>query len=350
MEAVREDLISALVLPVGITARPATLADIPQIVEMLNDICESLKGTRPRVEENLHSWMTAPKFDPATSTILLFAGDDLAGYAVIWDNYPIPYKVWINMGVRPRYRDGELGMALHRWAEMRGQWAIERVPAEARVTLVDSALSIDQQALDLLEKAGYVLKRYFWRMSIMLDDKTEIPEPVLPEGIEIVPWSAVETRFSLRDIAKANNEGFKDHWGHTEQPLDDMVKEWTHWFATAKYMTADSWFLALDGDEIAGVSLCEDMAQGNPEWGYLDSLTVLRPWRRKGLALALLQHTFRHYQERGFKRVDLHVDAASLTGATRLYEKAGMHMDEQSNAYQKVLRDGKDMTVQSVEA
>ena len=49
-----------------------------------------------------------------------------------------------------------------------------------------------------------------------------------------------------------------------------------------------------------------------------------RPWRRQGLGEALLLHSFRAFRERGFTRGTLGVDASSPTGATRLYERAGM--------------------------
>jgi len=43
------------------------------------------------------------------------------------------------------------------------------------------------------------------------------------------------------------------------------------------------------------------------------------------------------------------VDAQSLTGATRLYEKAGMHMERQFSFYEKELRAGADLATKVVE-
>ena len=42
------------------------------------------------------------------------------------------------------------------------------------------------------------------------------------------------------------------------------------------------------------------------------------------------------------------MDAHSLTGATRLYEKAGMHMQRQSAVYEKELRPGVNLSTQSL--
>ncbi len=103
-------------------------------------------------------------------------------------------------------------------------------------------------------------------------------------------------------------------------------------------------FLALDGDQIAGFALCRPYI----DMGWVDELGVLRPWRRKGLGLALLHHAFHAFQARGFLRVGLGVDAQNLTGATRLYERAGMSPFRQWDIYQKELRPGVELATRSL--
>ena len=83
--------------------------------------------------------------------------------------------------------------------------------------------------------------------------------------------------------------------------------------------------------------------------GWLSTLAVRRPWRRQGIALALLHHTFREFHRRGRYRVGLGVDSANLTGATRLYEKAGMRISRQWDAYEKELRPGRELSTQTLE-
>ena len=84
------------------------------------------------------------------------------------------------------------------------------------------------------------------------------------------------------------------------------------------------------------------------DMGWVSTLGVRRPWRRKGLGLALLQHSFGEFHRRGKCRVGLGVDADSLTGATRLYEKAGMEVHRQYASYEKELRAGVDLSTQSM--
>jgi mycothiol synthase len=76
---------------------------------------------------------------------------------------------------------------------------------------------------------------------------------------------------------------------------------------------------------------------------------VRRPWRRAGLGLALLRHSFGEFYRRGTYKVVLGVDSQNLTGATRLYERAGMYIELQYDAYEKELRAGIDLSTQSLE-
>ncbi len=86
----------------------------------------------------------------------------------------------------------------------------------------------------------------------------------------------------------------------------------------------------------------------DPKIGWVESIGVRRPWRRRGLALALLHHSFLTFYHRGQESVGLSVDASSLTGATRLYEKAGMHVVRRLDNYEKELRPGTDISVQAI--
>jgi GNAT superfamily N-acetyltransferase len=116
-----------------------------------------------------------------------------------------------------------------------------------------------------------------------------------------------------------------------------------------EHFDPDLWYLAMDGDEIAGVSLCTRQSREDKKMGWVRVLGVRRPWRRRGLGLALLHHSFGEFHRLGKARVGLGVDASSLTGATGLYEKAGMNPIRQFDSYRLVLRAGRDISTQQVE-
>ena len=133
-----------------------------------------------------------------------------------------------------------------------------------------------------------------------------------------------------RRIYEVDAEAFADHWDFTETPFD----EWRHWHME-DHFDPTCWFIAEGVGEIAGISICRPEREGRPEVGWVDTLAVRRPWRRRGLGLALLLHSFRELRARGRERVGLGVDGENTTGAVRLYERAGMHVARRSDTYER---------------
>jgi len=82
--------------------------------------------------------------------------------------------------------------------------------------------------------------------------------------------------------------------------------------------------------------------------GWVSTLGVRRPWRKKGLALALLHHSFGEFYRCGKTKVGLGVDSGSLTGALDLYKKAGMSVYSQFDKYEKEIRAGEEISLQSI--
>jgi mycothiol synthase len=142
----------------------------------------------------------------------------------------------------------------------------------------------------------------------------------------------------LRAIFDADDEAFQDHWGH----VSGNFEAWRDWLVSAPNFDPRLWFIACEGEEIAGVALC--LKLGEEAW--VDDLAVRRPWRRKGLGLALLYHAFGEFYRRGERVVVLHVDSQNLTGATRLYKRAGMRPVEQHDTFQLELRAGVELGVE----
>jgi mycothiol synthase len=206
-----------------------------------------------------------------------------------------------------------------------------------------SVLHQNKRAQELLEKEEFKVIRHFWRMLIEMDTPPPLPE--WPEGITVRTFIPEEDD---RAMVTAVREAFKDHWGHVESPFEEELEQWRHWIRSSEDFDPALWFLAMDDDKIAGMSLCWPKVPEDPEMGVVDTLGVQRPWRRRGLALALLHHSFGEFYHRGKPKVCLGVDSESLTGATRLYEKAGMHIDRQYRLYEKELRPGKDLSTRSL--
>jgi mycothiol synthase len=262
----------------------------------------------------------------------------------VWDPFDPHVRVNTWGCVHPDHMGQGIGSALLQWAERRARLSIPKAPRDARVATYNGFLSVDTAAHELCRKFGMTLTRHSWRMEIDLD--TPPPSPRWPAGITLRTFIPGQDE---RATVQAVRDSFRDHWGYVERPFEQDLVRWRHFMSDKEFDPA-LWFLAMDGSHIAGVSLCWLEAYDDPDMGWVGTLGVLRPWRRMGLGLALLRHSFDEFYRRGKRKGGLGVDAGSLTGATRLYERAGMRVARQYSIYEKELRPGVDLSTQSIEA
>jgi ribosomal protein S18 acetylase RimI-like enzyme len=192
--------------------------------------------------------------------------------------------------------------------------------------------------------AGMKLIRHGFKMRIEMENPP--PKPVWPDGISMRLYDPEKEANAVYEV---DDEVFQDHFGYIKQPPEEGYKKFKHRMTGDDSYDPSLWFLALDGEEIIGICLCRKYGTEDKDAGYISSLGVKRPWRRQGIALALLQHAFGEFYQRGKMKVDLEVDASSLTGATDLYLKAGMFVLHQYDLYEKVLRPGKNVSVTSLD-
>lgn len=325
--------------------RPATMDDLDTAVAMFNLCSQAQIGADEfTVEEYRPEW-ESPGFDLENSTRAVFTPDgQLIGLVEVWDLANPPVRVWVWGRVHPDFEGLGIGTMLMKWAERRAYQAIARVPDGIQVVMQSGTVSTYKPSKHLFTSLGMESNRHFWRMVIDLD--SDIPQPTWPAGITVRTFANIN---DLRAVYKAVDEAFRDHWGYVSAEEKEALERWHHFIETDDAFDPTLWFLAMDGDEIAAISLCRFKITDDPAMGFVDTRGVRRPWRRQGLTLALLHHTFIEFKNRGQKRVGLGVDAASLTRATRLYEKAGMHVARQFDNYAKVLRPGKDISTQTLD-
>jgi mycothiol synthase len=344
-------------LPLGgdFLFRPATLDDVDEAVALGNACSMELIG-RPEfnARQFRNDWQSPSMNIETDLRVLLTSDGTMVGYAGVWDAEPhVSVYSWTN--VHPQWRGRAIGTYLARWLEERARQSIAKAPADARVILEQNKLVVDEPGRAFLDAHGYRVTRYFSRMRIDMDGPP--PTARFPEGVHATTCAALGPTPDhwLRALVIAEQDIFRDHWGHVERSLEHDIAEWGHWIEHADEYDPTLWFLAVEdapGGEgtgpIAGVAICDPKTAEDADMGYVASLGVRRQWRRQGVGLALLHHAFGVLCQRGTRKVALDVDAASLTGATRLYERAGMHIERQSVYYEKELRPGVDLTTQSV--
>lgn len=189
----------------------------------------------------------------------------------------------------------------------------------------NDAFAQDELARRLLEGRGYRAVRRYYEMRIELGDEPP-PAPEWPPGLRVEPFRVDDAPAFHR----AMTEAFADEFGFVEMPFD----EWRRARVEADDFDAGLWSVVRDGEEIAAVIRCDADRYGG---GWVGAIGVRKPWRRRGLGLALLQHTFRVFHGRGERSIGLGVDSQNPTGATRLYERAGMTVELESVTYERAL-------------
>ena len=182
----------------------------------------------------------------------------------------------------------------------------------------------------LLDGAGFETVRHFFLMlRAGLDD---VPDAPLPEGLEIRPVAEDQ----WRTIFDAENEAFRDHWGHREMTDSDFRRTYD-----AAELDTDLWVVAWDGDQVAGVVQTwvwpEENERLGVKRGWLEHISVRRPWRRRGLARAITAASLVRLREHGLAEAMLGVDSENPNGALGLYEGLGFGVYSRATAYERVL-------------
>lgn len=177
------------------------------------------------------------------------------------------------------------------------------------------------------EADGWKPVRYSFQMRIDLHD--DLPEPRWPDGISARTMQPGDEQ----RIYQANNEAFADDWYFRVEPFEQWSSDA---FGRENFDPALIW-LAEENGELAGFSANSWHFSGDPQFGWIGTLGVRPRWRRRGLATALLNQSFRDFRSRGATRVGLGVDAQNETGAVRLYERVGMQVVRRNDTYEKQL-------------
>jgi mycothiol synthase len=331
-------------LPEGFIARGAGMEDVEPALVLFNRWSRSVIGRDEITDaEVIRNEWVSPDFDPAEDIRLVFApSGQLVGYIEVWTTSKPLVHPWTWGRVDPDYEGLGIGTWLLHWAEQRALRELPSVPAELRFAPRVGTVREAEKPKRLFEEMGYQHIRGSYHMLIEME--APVPEPQFPEGITLRTYNA-ETDAAA--VYRAVEDSFRDHFGFVEQPFEEGLKRFKHFWETA---TSDPtlMFLAMDGEAIAGINLCQPRSFDDSEMGWVGTLGVLRPWRKRGLGLALLHHSFNEFYRRGKRKVGLGVDAQNLTGALRLYENAGMHIHLAHDLYEKELRPGIEISVESL--
>ena len=127
-------------------------------------------------------------------------------------------------------------------------------------------------------------------------------------------------------------------WQDTNDPIDETFEEWAHWHVERDSYDPALWFLAVAGDELAGFS---SAGRSRSIRTPATSTCSACGGRGGGRVSARRSCSARSPSSAsaGYTRGTLGVDASSLTGATRLYERAGMRVYRDTVFLERAVRE-----------
>lgn len=325
------------------TTRALSRTDFDAVLAVMNAHERTIENHPLTTAEQLEKEWNDPEYDFNTTQAVFTPDDELIAFVSLGIPKQTPVRPFVEVFFRLEEVDDSVVAALLAWAEQTSNRVFDEVPEDARVTLVAGAESSEARYKACLEAAGYRPTGQAWhKMLIEMESK---PEALTwPPDVQVITAAGYD---DLRAIFEAQVDSFQDHRGYIETDRDTDFKRWLYYnVEDEKIYDPSLWFLALVDGQIAAVNLARPYNISEPDEGYVHILGTRREYRGRGIAKALLVHSFREFWERGKRKVSLYVDGSSKTGADKLYVRAGMHVARIYETYEKMLRDGVELSVQ----
>lgn len=295
------------------SVRPARISDIEAVHEIITRQNTADYGDALLTLETLQKAWQGLNLE--SDTCVAFADGKLAGYAELIDNdSPSIYLAERN----------NVDLAFQFLTILESK-AVNR--KKASVNLFARISAKNKTLLELFAANGYSSKLSFLIMELVLHDAPASPQ--WTNGITVRPFAKGQDE---QATYQTDEEASKDKGYHDPLSYEGWVKRMG---MEKETFDPSLWFLACEGNEIAGVALNVFVKESNTGW--VDHLSVRQAWRKRGIGKALLLHSFAEFYRRGIQHIKLSVDSKSLTNAPRLYESVGMKTVQQYHIYRKLI-------------
>jgi GNAT superfamily N-acetyltransferase len=278
-----------------------------------------------------HIYSHTPNHDPYRDVTIAEAEDKMVGFnRIFWESEPDGTRQYFHYGfVLPEWRGKGIGRTLLRQAERRAREIDASRSGGPGAALNADAHEKQHGLANLLLSEGYEPIRYGFHME---RDLGNIPDYDLPAGLMVRPVQPED----MRAIYDAEIEAFRDHWGFTEPEEVDYQRWLNHPLSQPKL-----WQVAWEGDQVAGMVRNYVNEEYNTQYerklGYTEDISVRRPWRKRGVARALISRSMKLHKDLGMTEVALSVDTENPNGALQLYESMGYKTTAKETAYRKQL-------------
>jgi GNAT superfamily N-acetyltransferase len=284
------------------------------------------------LEEIAHNYSHLQRCDPYQDMLFAEVDGRVVGYSRVWWAQTSDGKRLYTSFVflMPEWRHKGIRRAMLRHNERRLREIAAGHARDGERWFSAWASEGEEHWESLLAEAGYRAVRHGFEM--VRPDLEEIPDVPLPEGLEVRP--AVEEHY--RTVFEAAKEAFRDSWEYSDDWWTD--EEFESWQEEPTFQP-ELWQVAWDNGQVAGMVLNFIRHDENEEYkrkrGYTETICVRRPWRRRGLARALIARSFEVLKGLGMTEAALGVDTESPTGALQLYEGMGFRPVKRDSLYRR---------------
>lgn len=312
-------------------------SDLPKMVKALESSYDTDHVEQvTTLEEMKNSYTHLSNCDPYQDLIIAEVDGEVIGYsrgAWAMDENNGEYIYYFGGFLAPQWRRKGIGTVMLGWIENRLREVASSHPNDHGKFFHVFLSETETARAALLTKAGYLPVRYFHEM--VRPSLENIPDFELPAGLELRPVLPEHYRL----IWEASEEAFLDHWGFSKATVEDY--QW--WLSDKTYFQPHLWQVAWDIEtgQIAGqVRTFINHAENekfNRKRGYTEAISVRRPWRKRGLARAMIAQSLHVQREQGMTESSLGVDSENISGATRIYEDCGFAVIKRNMFYRKPL-------------
>jgi mycothiol synthase len=259
--------------------------------------------------------------DPHDDFLIVELDGTIVGYArTEWRELTAGGRQFTTIGLLvPEQRGRGIGGAMLDWAEGRLAQVAASLPPDPRSLMRVWNWDTDVHATELYEERGWTLDgRGYEMVRPTLDD---IPTVLLPDGFEVRPIGAADRR----RVWDATMDAFRDHRAEEEWTEEDWRRD-----EADPFQDPTLWAVAFAGADIAAgvygrIDPDENLHHG-VQRGYIDGVWTRKPYRRRGLARALLAQVLVILRDRGMTSAYLGVDGINPNQAMHLYESLGFEI------------------------
>lgn len=315
-----------------LTFAPARITDAAELSGLFNTVAE-YDGTAERLSPDSMTYELGSLFAPLEerTTVARTSSGVIVGYATAYYRpaEALEQRCYLNVFANPDYRDTGLEDLMLDWAEEVGAAILEAVDGDSKylAAWIDKRLVANARRL---ADHGFVEVRHWWEMERLLHEDID---PTATSGYEIAPW---EDRHH-ESVRLVYNEAFADHWGSV--PMNAAT--WEKIVIASPGFGQQYSFVAVADGEVVGYAANEawpeDWEAAGRREAWIGGLGVLRKWRKRGVASALLAQSMIAMKDEAFDAAMIGVDSSSPTGAQHLYTSLGFTTKHTGTTWQREL-------------